>query len=66
MARIRSIPKAVKEIRDKDPNTYISERVLRRWVKQGLVPTIPDGGTFALIDMDRLEAFMEGRANADR
>lgn len=58
MARVRTLPKAVAEIREKDPNTYISLPLLRRWVKQGKIPTIQDGGTFKLINMDVLEGFL--------
>lgn len=62
MARLRTIPKAVKEIKDKDPNSYISAPLLRKWVKKGLVSPIPDRGTYMLIDLDRLENFIAGGA----
>ena len=58
MARVRTIPKAVMEIKEKDPNSHISKPLLRKWVKSGLVPTIPDGGKHVLIDLDRLEEFL--------
>lgn len=65
MAKMRSIPKAVEEIRKKDPETCISVCVLRRWVKEGKVPSVKTGKNF-LINVDALERYMEGAAYADR
>lgn len=65
MPRIRTIPKAVKEIQAKDPDTYITVARLRKWVKEGRIPTVPDNGTFALIDLDQLEKFLSGEDYAD-
>lgn len=62
MARIRTLPKAVQEIKAQDPNTYINVRLLRRWVKEGLIKPIQGCGTYQLIDLDKLEAFMEDKA----
>ena len=59
MAKMRSIPKAVEEIRAKDPATCISVCVLRRWVKEGKVPTVKTGKNF-LVNLDALEAYMAG------
>lgn len=64
MARMRSIPKAVEEIRKKDPETCVSESVLRRWVKSGTIPSVKTGKNF-LVNLDALEAYMEC-AYADR
>ena len=66
MAKMRSIPKAVEEIREKDPATCISVCVLRRWVKEGKVPSRKTGKNY-LVNMDALEAYMAGggAANAD-
>mgnify|MGYP001026096323 FL=1 len=66
MAKMRSIPKAVEEIRAKDPETCISLCVLRRWVKEGKVPSRKTGKNY-LVNMDALEAYMAGGgvANAD-
>ena len=66
MARIRTLPKAVQEIKAQDPNTYINVRLLRKWVKGGLVKPIQGCGTYQLIDLDKLEAFLSGGAYADR
>lgn len=67
MARIRTLPKAVEECKEKDPNTCITLNALRQWVRQGLVPSAKAGKNF-LVDMDRLEAFLSsgGAAYVDR
>lgn len=65
MARMRSIPKAVEEIRTKDPETCISVCALRRWVKEGKVPSVKTGKNF-LVNVDALERYMEGAACNDR
>lgn len=65
MARMRSLPKAVEELKAKDPETCVSICVLRRWVKSGTVPSVKTGKNF-LVNLDALEAFMEGRAYEDR
>lgn len=63
MAKMRSIPKAVEEIREKDPETCISVCVLRRWVKEKKIPSVKTGKNY-LVNMDSLEEFMGGRAYA--
>ena len=60
MARVRTIPKAVAEIKAKDPNTFITETMLRRLIAQGLVPEIECGYRYGLIDLDKLEEFLGG------
>lgn len=56
MAKIRTLPKAVEEYREKDPGSCITLNALRQWVKQGVVPSTRAGKNF-LVDMDELEAF---------
>lgn len=63
MARMRSIPKAVEEIKAKDADTCVSESVLRRWVKNGTIPSIKTGKNF-LVNLDVLEAHLN-RSYAD-
>ena len=58
MARMRSIPQAVAAIKEKDPDTLLSQAALRRWVKQGKVPVVMVG-TRALLNLDWLEKFLE-------
>lgn len=66
MARIRTIPKAIQEIKEKDPGSYITAERLRRWVKSGVIKPVPCCGHHILIDLDKLEAFLSGCAYADR
>ena len=54
MARIRTIPKAVEEIKAKDPGTSVSLTALRRWVKEGKIRYF-DGGKSPLVDLDEVE-----------
>lgn len=58
--RVRTIPKAVAEIKAKDPDTEINAFMLRHWVKTGAFPSIPCPGTKVLINLDELEAFLSG------
>ncbi len=58
MARMRSIPKAVEEIRAKDPGSCISSSILRRWVKSGQIPCVKTGKNF-IVNMDVLENYLE-------
>lgn len=60
MVRIRTIPKAVEEIKAQDPGTYINVPLLRKWVKKGIIPAVPTGGSHVLLDMDKLESFLAG------
>lgn len=60
MARIRTIPQAVKEIKQKDPGTYINVTLLRKLVKKGIIKTVRVDSAHALINLDELEAFLEG------
>lgn len=57
---VRSIPKAVEYIRQRDPDSCISICVLRRWVKEGKVPAVKTGKNF-LVNMDDLERFLAKR-----
>lgn len=59
LPRMRTLPQAVKEMREKDPGTHLNYTALRRWVKAGLIPTVQPGKS-PLVNMDTLERFMEG------
>lgn len=62
MARIRTIPKAVAEIKAKDPDSYINTRLLRKWVRDGYIKPLEGSYTFQLINLDEVERFLtEGR-----
>lgn len=64
MARMRTIPKAVEELRAKDAGSCLTVTALRRWVKRGDIPSTKIGKTF-LINMDMLEKHLEGGDNAE-
>ncbi len=57
--RMRTIPQAVKEVREIDPGACLSEYMLRKWVKCGLVQTVCTG-CFPLVNMDSLKCFLKG------
>lgn len=57
MPTMRTPPKAVEEIRKNDPDSSITLAALRRWIKRGEVPSVRVGRN-ALVDMDKLEAFL--------
>ena len=67
MARIRTLPRAVAECREKDPSTCVTLNALRQWVRQGVIPSTRAGKNY-LVDMDKLETFLsgDGAAYADR
>lgn len=59
MPMMRTPPKAVEEIKKKDPSSSITLAALRRWIKSGDIPSVKVGRN-ALVDMDKLEAFLSG------
>lgn len=60
LPRIRTIPKAVEEIKRQDAETHISTGILRRLLKEGKIPSTKTGKNF-LVNMDDLESFLSGR-----
>lgn len=60
MKRIRTIPKAAEEMKKSDPNTPVTKWMIRDWVQRGLLPIVPTGTRTVYIDMDKLEAFLDG------
>lgn len=62
MARIRTIPQAVKDIRAADPETAIGYNTIRCWVNNGTIPHVKAGNT-ALIDLDYLFDLLKGGKN---
>lgn len=60
MATMRTIPQAVKEYQEKDPDTPVKPSTLRRWVKAGLITSVSTG-KFPLVNMESLEAFLSGK-----
>lgn len=63
MSRVRTIPKAVAEIKAADPGTYLTAPTLRRWLKAGYIRPIVAGGR-VLVDLDALEDFIRKGAGA--
>ena len=59
LPRMRTIPKAAAEIREKDPNTRLTVTVLRRLVKEGKIKSF-DGGKCPLVDLDEVERMVSG------
>lgn len=57
MRRTRTLPQALKEIREQDPETAITYNTLRMWVLKGVIPSVRAGKNF-LVDMDKVEAFL--------
>ena len=55
--RIRTIPQAYKEIKEKDPNSALSMRALRRMVSTGEIPSI-SVETKKLINVDLLMEYL--------
>lgn len=60
MPRMRTITKAVKEYKEKDPGSPVSVTTLRRWVKEGNVKYVTSGNT-VLVNMESLEEFLSGQ-----
>ena len=59
-ARMRYISQAVSEIHQLDPNSPVSERLIKHLVNQGIVPSVPVGnGTRRLINLDALLEYFE-------
>ena len=53
MTRMRTIPKAYKEIKALDPNTDLTLRALRRMVKSGEIPSVQIASK-TLVNLDLL------------
>ena len=63
MVRIRTIPKAVAEIKAQDPGSYINERLLRRWVKDVTIKPVKGSYAYTLVNLDELERFLANENN---
>lgn len=63
MVRIRTIPKAVAEIKAQDPESYINERLLRRWLKDGTIKPVKGSYAYTLVNLDELERFLADENN---
>lgn len=63
MVRIRTVPKAVEEIKKQDPGSYINPRLLRRWLKDGTIKPVKGSYAYTLVNLDELERFLAGENN---
>ncbi|MBR3753644.1 MAG: hypothetical protein IKK49_00895 [Clostridia bacterium] len=57
--KMRTINQAIKEIKENDRDTALTERALRRLIKENKIVPIYVGNR-ALIDMDKLYAYLSG------
>ena len=63
MVRVGTIPKAVAGIKAQDPGSYIDERLLRRWVKDGTIKPVKGSYNYTLVNLDELERFLANENN---
>ena len=63
MVRIRTIPKAVAEDKAQEPGSYINERLVRRWVRDGTIKPVKGSYTYTLVNLDELERFLANENN---
>lgn len=57
--RIRTISSAFKEIKENDPDTAVTEYRIRQLVIDGVIPSTKSGTKY-LIDLDKLQSYLEG------
>lgn len=55
--KMRTLPKAVAELKERDPQSCLTVTRLRTWVKRGDIPSRKAGKNF-LVDLDEVERFM--------
>lgn len=58
--KMRTINQAIKEIKENDRDSALTERALRRLIKENKIVPIYVGNR-ALIDMDKLYAYLSGK-----
>jgi hypothetical protein len=58
---MRTLDKAIEEIRIADPNTALSKYALRQILLSGAVPTVRVN-RLRLVDMDVLQSYLSGRS----
>lgn len=56
---VRTIDKAIEELRKKDPDTPVTAYTLRRWIKSGVIPSVKSGNKY-LVNMEILENYLKG------
>lgn len=63
--RLRTIKQTIKEIRDNDPDTCLTEWGLRSMILDGVIPSIRRGAKY-LIDIDDIENNINGLKKGHR
>ena len=61
LPRMRTLAKAIEEIKAEDPNTALTQNQLRVLVKSGAIPSV-HAGRHTLINLDLLIAYIHPRA----
>ena len=64
MRRIRTINKAVEELKAKDPDTAITSHFLRKLVNENEISCIM-AGSRVLVDMDTVESYFDNCFNLE-
>ena len=64
LPRMRTAAGAIREIRQMDPNTEITECAIRRAMKRGDVRTVKNG-VKCLVSLDELLAYFNGGGDED-
>ena len=59
MARMRTIPEAIRHFKTVDPNTALTQHAIRQMVLTSRIPHVSVGAK-RLIDVDLLERFLSG------
>jgi len=62
LARMRTISEAIKEIRETDPQTALTQTALRRMVKIGEIPSVRAGCKY-LVNLDTLFEYLSNPPN---
>ena len=62
MPRMRTAEAALAVIKDQDPNTAVTLRMIRRLINTGEIPHVPVGRK-KLVNVDRLLIYLEEGAN---
>lgn len=60
MARYRSIRNTMAIIKEEDPDTAITEYMLRELVTNGVIPYMPSGNR-KLVDLDKVRTILYGK-----
>lgn len=62
LPRMRTAAGAIREIREMDPNTEITESAIRRAIKRGEIKSVPNG-VRRLVNLDDILAYFAGQSS---